>query len=329
MKSFLTMLALVVTLLFGLGRMVASAQAADQAEMDAESLFAQARTMLADKTIRDVSAVPQMLEKCAEQGHLPARMLLLDVYEGTRVGIDPKPEKAFALALELASEEQGRANEKNVTRADFLSARNEALYRLALFYERGKGCKASPYDALQRMKEAATAGLTKARSELARYLMNGVGCKPDPRRARKLLMELARSAPQTPHVFFYMGYLYMNGLGMHGPNMIMARKLYEMGEKVGDARAINNLAAMYERGLAAPRNFSKALKLYKKAASLGCKEASANVQRLAYKAGVRSDATWRLRVYRAAHRVLQALPLSPTIAVLLERALTIARGEES
>ena len=312
MKSFLTMLALVVTLLFGLGGMVASAQAADQAEMDAESLFAQARTMLADKTIRDVSAVPQMLEKCAEQGHLPARMLLLDVYEGTRVGIDPKPEKAFALALELASEEQGRANEKNVTRADFLSARNEALYRLALFYERGKGCKASPYDALQRMKEAATAGLTKARSELARYLMNGVGCKPDPRRARKLLMELARSAPQTPHVFFYMGYLYMNGLGMHGPNMIMARKLYEMGEKVG-----------------APRNFSKALKLYKKAASLGCKEASANVQRLAYKAGVRSDATWRLRVYRAAHRVLQALPLSPTIAVLLERALTIARGEES
>lgn len=323
------MLGLAGTLLCGTEGMGASAQTTEQVEVDAESLYAQARTMLADRTIRDVSAVPEMLEKCAEQGHLPARMLLLDVYEGTRVGIEPEPEKAFALALSLADGAPEDEKVEHVTRAERLAARNEALYRLALFYERGKGCKASPRDALQRMKEAAAEGLPKARAELARYLMNGTGCKPNPREARHLLMELAHSAPRTPHVFFYLGYMYMNGSGMRGSNLRVARRLYEMGEKVEDANAINNLAAMYERGLAAPRNFSKALKLYKKAAALGCKEASANVQRLAYKAGVRSDTTWRLRVYRAAHRVVRALPISPLIERWLEQALMMARGEES
>lgn len=329
MKRILPILVLVGTLLCGAEETDASARTTQQTDVDAESLFAQARTMLADRTIRDVSAVPEMLEKCAEQGHLPARMLLLDVYEGTRVGIEPEPEKAFALALALADEEPDDGKEEHVTRAERMSAKNEALYRLALFYERGKGCKASPRDALQRMKEAAAAGLPKARAELARYLMNGIGCKPNPREARRLLMELARSAPRTPRVFFYLGYLYMNGAGMHGPNMRIARQLYEMGEQMGDANAINNLGAMYERGFATPRNFSKALKLYKKAAALGCKEASANVQRLAYKAEVRSDTTWRLRVYRAAQRVVQALPISPLIAKWLETALIMARGEES
>lgn len=324
MKTLSHALMLVAPLLLWALGVVASPHAAAGEVEDADSLYAQACMMLSDPTIRDVSAVPGMLEKCAEQGHLPARMLLLDVYEGTRVGIEPRAEKAFALALALADGKIENTRGKGINRADYLSARNEALYRLALYYEKGRGCKASPRDALLRMKAAAEAGLPKARAELARYLMNGVGCKPNPSEARKLLVELAHSAPSTPNIFFYMGYLYMNGLGMHGPKLRMARRLYEIGEQAGDARAINNLAAMYERGRAVPRSFSKALKLYKKAAALGCKEASANVQRLAYKAGVRSDTPWGLRVRRAVCRVVQALPISPVIGEWLMKVLITA-----
>ena len=284
---------------------------------DVESVYAHACTMLEDHTIRDVSAVPQMLEKCAAAGHVPSQLMLLDVYEGKRKGIAPEPKKAFDLAKEMAQQKTGQENSAPVAEEQN-AGRSEATYRLAHYYERGIGCKASPKDAFHFMLQAASPQFPKARVELARYLINGVGHNPDYAQARSLLLEVAKSAPRTPNTFFYLGYMYMNGLGMHGPNLRMARKIYELGREVGDARAINNLAAMYERGLGAPRDFDKAIRLYKQAANLGCKDASANMQRLAYKAAVRPDGTWRQRIGRAGLKVVKALPIATRLRKWLE-----------
>ena len=282
---------------------------------DVEGMYAQARTMLEDRTIQNVSAVPDMLETCARAGYEPAKLLLMDVYEGKRKGIDTKPAKAFALAHGMAQENLP----PNAT-SEEVEARKEAMYRCALYYERGFGCQASPAEAYQWMRHAAAAGLRKAQAELARYLINGVGHSPAPQEALRILRQVAAKAPDTPHIFFYLGYMCMNGIGMHRPNRLMARRFFEFGARMKDARAINNLASMYELGIGVSKDARMALRLYKQAAALGSRDASANMQRLAYKTDLvyKMSTTWQQRIGHAGLRVVQALPISPVIRQWLE-----------
>lgn len=278
-------------------------------------MYAQARTMLEDRTIQNVSAVPAMLEGCDRAGHIPARLLLLDVYEGTRKGIAASPEKAFALACRMAEAPltpQAQPGEKD--------ARLEGMYRRALYHERGFGCPVALDQAYKWMARAAMEGLPKAQVELARFLMNGKGHERDPREALAILHYVAHKSPTTPNLFFYLGHMFINGLGMPRPDPEMARAFFELGAKLHDARATNNLAYMYEQGIGVSRDAGKALRLYKQAAALGCKDASANMQRLAYKTDSeqRETASWAQRVGRASLRVVQALPVSPMLQQWLE-----------
>ena len=105
---------------------------------DVEGMYAQARTMLEDRSIEDISGVTAMLEECARAGYEPAKLLLLDVYEGRRNGLAANPEKAFALACEMAEAELPPH-----AKPEEVAARREAMYRRALYYERGTGCPAS------------------------------------------------------------------------------------------------------------------------------------------------------------------------------------------
>lgn len=282
--------------------------------VDAEATYAQARAMLEDRTIQDVSIVPMMLEICAHAGHEPAKILLLDVYEGKRKGLDAEPEKAFALACSMAEATLplGASREQQ-------EARLEAMYRRALYHERGFGSAPSPADAYLWMRRAAVEGLSKAQVELSRYLMNGVGHAPAPQEALLILRSVSTQAPHTPNLFFYLGHMCLNGMGLRRPNTLMARRYFELGMQVDDARAINNLASMYELGIGVSKDVGMALRLYKRAAALGCKDASANMQRLAYKTdhALGDSALWQQRVGRAALRVVQALPLSPALQRLL------------
>lgn len=284
-------------------------------EWEADGLYAQARTMLEDKTIQNVSAVPEMLEVCDEAGHIPARLLLLDVYEGTRKGIETRPSKAFALACRMA-ETPAQPQADAAARA----ARLEGMYRRALYHERGFGCAVSPELAYKWMARAAVEGLPKAQVELARYLMSGKGHRPAPREALAILRRVAYKAPTTPNLFFYLGHMFINGIGMAHPDPDMARTFFEFGARLKDARAMNNLAYMYERGIGVSKDHSKALRLYKQAAALGNKDASANMQRLAFKTDSeqRESASWVQRIGRASVRVVEALPVSPLLQQWLE-----------
>lgn len=278
---------------------------------DPEQMYLTALATLDDDKTTTISGALPLLEESAAQGYPDAVILLLDVYGGHRKGIDAQETKAAGLAKRVAEGSLPLDSRYPAATA----ARQECMFRYALFCERGVGCDKDEREAKKKeakawMKRAAQEGLEKAKVEFARYAMMGIGSMRNPRKALQILIEQAKRDPSAPNLFFYMGYIYQKGLGMR-PDQKMAAKCYTKGELFGDARAINNLAGMYEQGIGVPRDRSKALKLYKKAAAIGNKDASANMQRLAYvKAKEDSDASAMQKINRAALRVIKSMPLS-------------------
>lgn len=275
---------------------------------DVEGMYVQARAMLEDRSIQNVAGVPMLLEASAREGHTDAIRLLLDVYEGRFKGLEADHAKAARLALTLAGSE--RIDEqvdggRNV--------RTEAMYRLATYMEKGNGCPENKQEAYKWMEQAARRGMPQAQVELARYLMNGTGNKANPQQAWKLLHRQAVTNPRTPKVFFYMGYMCEKGAGIPR-NLRRAFELYRMGARMSDAHCLNNLGAMFEKGYPTPRDPETALRLYRKAANLGNREASANMQRLAFKEGIRASSRSTTpaaqRIDNATRRVLEALPVT-------------------
>lgn len=275
---------------------------------DVESMYVQARAMLEDRSIQDVSSVPMLLETSAREGHTEAARLLLDVYEGKFKGLNAKPEHALRLTRRLAEEEkldkmQGGGE-----------LRTEAMYRLALFLEKGVGCSPEKTEAYKWIQQASGRGKAGAKVEEARFLMNGIGTSPNPKRAWKLLYKQAKKNPHTPHVFFYMGHMCDRGIGMRR-DARKAFELYRLGGILNDAQCLNNLGTMFEKGHPTPQDYEIAYRLYRKAAELGNKEASANMQRLAFKEGIRasnrSQTPYRTRIDNATQHIIRALPVAP------------------
>ncbi len=281
------------------------------AQWEVEGMYAQARAMLDDKSIQDVSAVPLLLENCVRAGFTQAEFLLLDVYEGLFKGLEPQPQKAAELAYRLASAPEADGEGESAEEA---SMRAEATFRYAMYRERGFGCTASAADAYRWMRQAATMGMSRARVELARYLMQGKGHAAQPRTALAILLAELRVSPETPNLYFYLGTMCAQGLGLKLPNWRQALRFFEQGAANGDARAMNNLGAFYERGIVVQQDTTQALRFYRKAAAMGDKNASANWQRLAYKAGIKADtpegSTYSQRVDRALVRVIHTLPIA-------------------
>lgn len=286
---------------------------------DVEGMYAQAHAILEDKTIQNVSGVPAMLEACSRTGHIPAQRLLLDVYEGRFKGLEAQPQKALQLAHRLASENTGKEES-----AEEQAMRKEAAFRYALFCEHGYGCAKDPTKAYQWMRKLAMGGMYKAQAEVARYLFSGVGHEKSPRLALHLLWECHIKAPDTPNLYFYLGHMCSQGLGLRRPNQLMAYTFFKQGAARNDAQATNNLAAMYERGIYVQADSSVAIRLYKRAAELGSKEASANVQRLAFKTNVEtaiSATSASRRVCNAFLRLIDKLPISRRIKTRLSAPL--------
>lgn len=275
---------------------------------DVEAMYAQAKATLEDTSVPNVESVPRLLEQCTRNGYTPATRLLLDVYEGHFKGLEARPDLACELTTKIVEMPLYDPNDP-----DCVLLQKEALYRLALYKERGYGCTPDLQEAFQHMFHAAERGYGEARVQLARYLIMGKVCKPMPGVAWDLLKAQAKADPATPHVFFYMGYMCYRGLG-HRPNPRKAADFFHLGAKMNDADCMNNLAAMYESGIAVKRNAGTALTLYRRAAALGNKQASANMQRLSFKEGRRAGRetghSAGRRITNALLHVVQALPIS-------------------
>jgi TPR repeat protein len=269
-------------------------------------MYTRAAYILDAPNISNVHCVTAMLERCTQWGHPLAANLLLDVYEGRRKGLDAQPEKAAILARHLA---EGTLK-LDPNHPESIRIQKESMYRYALYCEKGIGRAKSEHDAYEWMLKASNSGYGKARVELARYLITGKGGHKNPKTALKLLKAQAGIDATVPKLFFYMGHIYLSGEGLKKPNYERAFHYFSYGMQFNDADAINNLATMYERGIGTTVNELMALKLYKKAANLGCKQASANMQRLGYmKAGHEISTPDAVRVDNAAMQVIEALPL--------------------
>lgn len=309
------------------GSLGAHAQKANPlSQWDVEGMYVQAKAMLEDRSIQNVETVPLLLETCAREGHPEATRLLLDVYEGKFKGLEPNLKQAAHLARSLA--EAARLDRAAPGNA---AMRTEAMFRLAIYLEKGSGCEASKKEAYDWMHRAARRGMAEAKVEEARFLISGGEIKSDPTRAWQLLHSQARENPRTPHLFFYMGYMCAQGIGMPR-NARKAFELFRMGATLNDARCLNNLGAMFEKGYPTPRDPETALRLYRKAAYLGNKEASANMQRLAFKEGIRasnlSSTPPRKRIDNATQHLINALPLTEATRERLRAWLLLSEEQE-
>lgn len=274
---------------------------------DVVGMYTIAKATLEDSTITQVDNVPVLLASCVHHGYAPAARLLLDVYEGKFKGLEARPELAATEARTIAEMPVPFPDDP-----DCVAMKAEAIYRTALYLEKGYGCRKNEQEAYSRMTEAAEAGLAAAQAERARMLAKGKGTPRDLKLAWSLLKEVARTAPDTPHVFFYLGYVSYSSGTRAGRRR--AADIFYTGARHNDADCMNNLGAMYEKGIAVPQDTAKALSLYHKAAALGNRQASANMQRLAYKEGIaahRQDETPAAdRIRNAVKRVILILPIN-------------------
>ncbi len=285
---------------------------------EAKRKYEEAKALLEDPRVKDISKVPETLRQCGEAGHGEACLLLLELYCGKRKGMKADAKKAQAWVEQLKNNPQLLGDTKG-----------NALYSFALFEEECAGQESRKMfrdelirNAYSNMKGAAKEyKFPRAQAEYARYLMFGAGTAKDPQKALEILKDLAKHHPDTPNLFFYAGYMYYKGMGIYGgPNYEMARKLYEKGRRYHDARAINNLARMYEHGIGGPADRSTALALYQLAAALGRPYASSNVQRLSSSNSATSK-PWSKRLAHATLRVIDALPLPDPVREQLEAPL--------
>ncbi len=277
----------------------------------AEDMYVLARTLLIDESVSDISSVPRLLEQSAEAGFIPARLLLLDVWEGKFRGLAAQRDKAYTLADEMS-----RVQLSPDASPDEKAAKIEAMLRLAGYLEDSVFIAGAQRQAFHWMREAARLNSPRARAELARYYFKGIGCTPDPVEAIKLLKALTKQSPTTENIYFYLGYICQRGLGLSSPMYSNAAHYYQQGMELGDARATNNLATLYAKGLGVKKDEQQALLYYRRAATMGDKTAANNMRKLLFKLGQQEEDIARLnyaqRFSNALQHVLRYLPdISP------------------
>lgn len=298
---------------------------------DARLMYNQAMLLLEDDRNSNVAEVPALLETAAPV-YPRAAELLLKVYEGRKKGLPAEPQKAYDLALSMASR---RPQQDPVAE----EIRLHAMYSLACYHEKGYGWGKDDAEAKARslqqafrwMKKAADAGYDTAAAELGRYYMAGTGTAADTRKAWEILFRTARRAPRTPKVYLYLGTMCACGLHPQAGTRAKADpaaavRLFHTGALYGDAGCMNNLGVMLERGIGTRRDVRAAAALYRRAAALGNKEASTNMQRLVFKYddhAPRAGTPPAERINNALLCVIDALPVQEHHRSALRRLLLI------
>lgn len=275
-------------------------------EETAAVLYTAAIVTLHNPNESRMEAIPDMLEACIRAGYAPACETLLNIREGWFHGLPQDKKKAADLALRLSKSEKKWRSKPAMHRACL-----SAMSRYARYCETGFGRERDLQEAYAWVSKAAELGYSHARVEQARYLMLGGGVKADPAAALKILQEVCLSDMKAPHLFNYMGCLYLTGVDGQGPDDDMALQCFRYGEHFGDADAVNNLGVMYEDGIGVEENTEQALRYYRRAAELGSKEASANLVRLTEEAAKGPLGTrTQQQIINGTTRVIEALPVS-------------------
>ena len=157
-------------------------------------------------------------------------------------------------------------------------------------------------DHYQRLAEF---GLPEAQVELGKYYLNGKGVEKDPKKALALFEQASqkKSNPQTRNYIVrtqsQLGTMAVNGKSSIPPAKGIA--LLQQAAEAGDARAMFELGAAYEKGSGVPRNAQLALEYYKRAGAKGYGRADYN-RAMLYEKGelVQQDLPQAINLYKVA-----------------------------
>ncbi len=172
--------------------------------------------------------------------------------------------------------------------ANYLVKKNDSrgYLRMAHYYEKGLGVQANKELYIGYIKKAAETNDPNALVEYARLLVKGDGVEANPKKAFEILNKLHQEyegvLKPVQGLNFMLGYVHEMGLGTP-VDYNKAYDFYLHGASENDAKAINNLGSMFERGAAPMQDLKYALEYYKEAAELGNEDAKANFNRLSDK----------------------------------------------
>jgi TPR repeat protein len=152
---------------------------------------------------------------------------------------------------------------------DAAAGDREAMYHLGLLYRDGEGVSRDPSKAMEWLARSARQGFSRAQTEYARFLAEGLAGPPDYAQARDWYR---KAIAQDNHLAMNeLGLLYMNGLG--GPVDYAEAMVWFTRAARYSAPAMSNMALLYEMGWGTPKNLVEACALYTVAAERGSKNA--------------------------------------------------------
>jgi len=214
--------------------------------------------------------------------------------------------------------DEGRPNEQKAFQYFKLAADQgypKAFTNLGICYEKGKAVPKDLLKALEFYKIAAELRDVDGIFHLGYYTLDNATRTNDEEQyaeAADLFREAISLDPEYAEAYYYMGFLFENGLGVdrdmktafrfyrkageidhakswtklgtfyakgfgvtkNSKNSIIA---YERGAELGDDEAMNILGIIYEEGIEVPPDFTKAFEYYKMAAKFGNAKARLNI----------------------------------------------------
>ena len=233
------------------------------------------RALPADKT-----KAMKFYRQAAFKDHVPAQLILADLYASDTSGI--KQNLAEAMRLYRKAAEAGELR---------------AQCRLAEMYDKGQGVRRNIAEAIPWYQKCAKSGDGAAMFRLAELHETGEGGSEN----KVAAVEWYRRAAQAnqPLASCRLAFLYDTGEGLL-QDRAEAAKLYRVCAESGDGRAMFRLAQLHEAGEGVPSDWDTALAWYQKAADAGQSGAQCRLAAL-YETGqgVNQDQSEALKWYRA------------------------------
>lgn len=143
----------------------------------------------------------------------------------------------------------------------------DALYYMAVVYERGIGVLPDVEKAASFYGRAAEGGVNNARAKYGFMLLNGIGLKQNKVEGETWLRRAALAG--DPEAAVQVANIYAQGDGDLPPAFTEAAQWFRLAAEIGHKGAARSLAILHLTGAGTPRDADEAAKWFRKAAEAG------------------------------------------------------------
>src|SRR6516165_9606818 len=143
----------------------------------------------------------------------------------------------------------------------------DALYYMAVIYERGIGVLTDLEQAAEFYGNAAQSGVNNARAKYGFMLLNGIGVKQNKLEGETWLRRAALAG--DPEAALIVANIYVRGEGDLPPSFAEAAQWFRLAAEGGSKNAARALAILHLTGAGTPRDADEAAKWFRKAAEAG------------------------------------------------------------